>query len=151
MLVVPDEASQGGEDKDEGDEEDDQADDDDGDDDMDHRADGSGIRPGGGGGSGGGGGRRGGRGKADTRRGVDLPPSGTEIRAFVNLFEDIAVNPPQDAVLRQHWDTWVKEDVGKHNTHQNRQVSVQFRCAPRLRRVVAGVDVVVVVGCRGGY
>lgn len=30
--------------------------------------------------------------------------------------------PTQDAVLRQHWDTWVKEDVGKHNMHQNKQV-----------------------------
>lgn len=70
-------------------------------------------------GSGGGGGRSS---RADTRRGVDVPPSGSEIRAFVNLFEDVAVNPPQDAVLRQHWDTWVKEDVGKHNTQLNRQV-----------------------------
>lgn len=51
-----------------------------------------------------------------------MPPSGTEIRAFADLFEDIAVNSPQDAVLRQHWDTWVEEDVGKHNTQQNRQV-----------------------------
>lgn len=99
-------------------------------DDMDHDADVSGIRgsTGGDGGGGGGGSRRGGRSKADTRRGVDLPPSGTEVRAFVNLFEDIAVNPPQDAVLRQHWDTWVKEDVGKHNTQQNRQVG---RCVVR--------------------
>lgn len=49
---------------------------------------------GGGGGSGGGGGGSEGR-KPDMRRGVDLPPSGTEIRAFVGQFEDIEVNPPQ--------------------------------------------------------
>ncbi|CAM9738124.1 unnamed protein product, partial [Ectocarpus sp. 4 AP-2014] len=89
------------------------------------------------GGDGGGGGGGGGRSKADTRRGVDLPPSGTEIRAFVNLFEDIAVNPPQDAVLRQHWDTWVKEDVGKHNAQQNRQ-EVGHR--PTLHMVVGAVS-----------
>lgn len=118
LFSVTDEAPHGGDGKGEG-----EADDDNDEDDMDHHADGSGIRGSADGdGGGGGGGRRGGRGKADTRRGIDVPPSGTEIRAFFNLFEDIAVNPPQDAVLRQHWDTWVKEDVGKHNTQQNRQV-----------------------------
>lgn len=91
-------------------------------DDEDGAGAGSNTGGGGRGSAGGGGNGGGGRSKADTRRGVDLPPSGTEIRAFVNLFEDIAVNPPQDAVLRQHWDTWVKEDVGKHNAQQNRQV-----------------------------
>lgn len=99
---------------------------------MDNQDDsGAGPNTGGGGsgsaGGGGHGGGGGGRSKADTRRGVDLPPSGTEIRAFVNQFEDIAVNPPQDAVLRQHWDTWVKEDVGKHNAQQNRQVGRRRR------------------------
>ncbi len=103
-------------------------DDEDDDMDMEDSAGGAGAgagAPGGrAGGAGGDGsaGRRGGRGKSDARRGADVPPSSTEIRAFANLFEDIAVNPPQDAVLRQHWDTWVKEDVGKHNTQQNRQV-----------------------------
>lgn len=33
--------------------------------------------------------------KPDSRRGVDLPPSGTEIRAFTSLFEDVTVEPPQ--------------------------------------------------------
>lgn len=47
-------------------------------------------RKGGSGGAGSGGG-----GKADPRRGMDLAPSGTEMRAFGNLFEDVAVNPPQ--------------------------------------------------------
>lgn len=137
----PDEAPHGGEGKGEGEEDDD---DDDDEDDMEHDADGSGVRGSNSkGGDGGGGGRRGGgRSKADTRRGVDLPPSGTEVRAFVNLFEDIAVNPPQDAVLRQHWDTWVKEDVGKHNTRQNRQVGVV-----RLGRVGA-VDFALEPRCR---
>lgn len=86
---------------------------------MGHTADSPVSASGGGGGGGGGSGRN----KADTRRsGSDAPPSGSEMRAFANLFEDIAVDPPRDAVLRQHWDTWVKEDVGKHNTQQNRQV-----------------------------
>lgn len=32
-------------------------------------------------------------------------------------------------MLRQHWDTWVKEDVGKHNMHQNKQVGAHiFLC-----------------------
>lgn len=125
--------------------------DNDGDDDFDDDADAAGAgagadglsvsaggrgreRGGSGGSRGGSGGGSGGRSRADTRRGVEVPPSGSEIRAFVNLFEDVAVNPPQDAVLRQHWDTWVKEDVGKHNTQLNRQV-----------RLVGVVRVVVVV------
>ncbi|CAM9667804.1 unnamed protein product, partial [Ectocarpus sp. 13 AM-2016] len=127
---------------------------------MDNQ-DGSGAGPntgGGGSGSAGGGGEGGGgagRSKADTRRGVDLPPSGTEIRAFVNLFEDIAVNPPQDAVLRQHWDTWVKEDVGKHNAQQNRQEvghrpTLHTVCGCGLRLAVI-VDEAVGVSYEAGF
>lgn len=48
----------------------------------------------GGGGSGDGGGSAEGR-KGDLRRGVDMTPSGTEMRAFVSSFEDVVVNPPQ--------------------------------------------------------
>lgn len=57
---------------------------------MGRAAEAGGGRGGGGGGGGGGDGR-----KADTRRGVDVAPSGSEMRAFMNQFEDIAVNPPQ--------------------------------------------------------
>eukprot|EP00903_Cladosiphon_okamuranus_P011861 g11142.t1 len=131
-IMSGDEAPHGDENKEEGEE------DEDDEDEMENHAESSGM--GGSAGGGGGGGRRGGRSKTDTRRGVDIPPSGTEIRAFVNLFEDIAVNPPQDAVLRQHWDTWVKEDVGKHNTQQNRQVLLtalrrNMLACPELRKL----------------
>lgn len=58
----------------------------------------------------------------------------------------------QDAILKQHWDAWVKEDVEKHNTMQNRQVCVDD-LSP-CGRISSGIDTVdlciKLVYCRGG-
>lgn len=69
-----------------------------------------------------GGGRRSKAGGTPPRPRAEWGISEHEMRTFTRLFEDIAVGPPQNAVLRQHWDTWVEEDKGKHNRRQNRQV-----------------------------
>ncbi|CAM9995001.1 unnamed protein product, partial [Choristocarpus tenellus] len=55
------------------------------------------------------------------RRGGEVAPSSAEARSLLALFEDLSVNPPQDTMLRQHWDNWVQEDVGRHNARWNRQ------------------------------
>ncbi|CAN0032033.1 unnamed protein product [Scytosiphon promiscuus] len=76
----------------------------------------------------------------DLRGALDWRISDRDMQMFERLFESVVVEPPRNAVLRQHWNAWVKEEQGKHNMWHNRQVleaalQASMLACPELERL----------------